>query len=47
VGVWWGLVVANITGSLIAFSWARFYIGRLKDEFAKESESFKKSIFHG
>jgi putative MATE family efflux protein len=43
-GVWWGLVVANLTGSLIAFSWARMYISSLKEEFAKESESFKISI---
>jgi putative MATE family efflux protein len=26
VGVWWGLVAANITGTAVAFVWARLYI---------------------
>ena len=25
-GVWWGLVVANLIGSIISFSWAKLYI---------------------
>jgi Na+-driven multidrug efflux pump len=25
-GIWLGLVVANVTGSIVAFSWARLYI---------------------
>jgi len=29
IGVWWGIVVANIIGSVVAFSWARLYISRL------------------
>lgn len=29
-GVWWGLVVANITGSLVSYAWARNYIKKLK-----------------
>jgi len=29
IGVWWGVVVANIIGPVIAFSWARLYITRL------------------
>jgi putative MATE family efflux protein len=29
VGVWWGLVAANILGTLVAFSWVRHYIQRL------------------
>ncbi|MEM3421641.1 MAG: MATE family efflux transporter [Candidatus Hadarchaeum sp.] len=29
IGVWWGIVVANIIGSLVVFSWARFYVGGL------------------
>ncbi|MDY6966582.1 MAG: MATE family efflux transporter [Halobacteriota archaeon] len=31
IGVWWGIVIANLTGSMVAFSWARFYVrGLLK-----------------
>lgn len=29
IGVWWGVVAANIIGPVIAFSWARLYIARL------------------
>jgi putative MATE family efflux protein len=29
-GVWWGLVIANVTGSIIAYSWARYYIHGLR-----------------
>ena len=29
VGFWWGIVVANTVGPIIAFSWARFYLGNL------------------
>ncbi|KAF5413678.1 MAG: Multidrug resistance protein MdtK [Candidatus Methanogaster sp.] len=25
-GIWWGLVVANVTGSMVAFIWARLYV---------------------
>ncbi len=28
-GVWWGIVVANLTGSMIAFIWGRIYIKNL------------------
>ncbi|MFA5559990.1 MAG: MATE family efflux transporter, partial [Methanofastidiosum sp.] len=28
-GVWWGIVAGNITGALIAFTWARLYVIRL------------------
>lgn len=28
-GVWWGMVVANIMGSIAAFTWARWYISCL------------------
>jgi Na+-driven multidrug efflux pump len=31
-GVWWGLVVGNVIGSFIAFTWARIYVrGLLKE----------------
>ncbi len=33
IGVWWGLVAANLMGSLIAFSWARLYLNDLKLKF--------------
>jgi putative MATE family efflux protein len=36
VGIWWGLVCANLIGSIIAFTWARSYINDLKLEFLKE-----------
>lgn len=29
-GIWWSLVIANITGSLIAYVWAKLYIRELK-----------------
>lgn len=29
VGVWWGIVVANIMSSLLVFAWARTYINKL------------------
>jgi len=29
VGIWWGLVAANIAGVAVAFSWARLYIRKL------------------
>jgi len=29
VGIWWGLVAANVIGSAVAFSWARLYMWRL------------------
>jgi putative MATE family efflux protein len=28
-GIWWGLVVANLVGSIVAFSWANLYIRNL------------------
>jgi len=28
-GVWWGIVAGNITGALIAFTWARLYVIKL------------------
>ncbi|MCK5024131.1 MAG: MATE family efflux transporter [Thermoplasmata archaeon] len=29
-GIWWGLVVANVVGSIVSYSWARIYINNLK-----------------
>jgi Na+-driven multidrug efflux pump len=30
VGIWWALVVANLIGSMISFSWGKFYIRGLR-----------------
>jgi putative MATE family efflux protein len=35
LGIWLGIVVANITGSLVAYFWARYYLKTLKEEFKK------------
>jgi Na+-driven multidrug efflux pump len=29
-GVWWGVVAGDIGGSLVAYTWARLFIGRLR-----------------
>lgn len=29
-GIWWGLVIANIIGSIVAFVWAKFFIKSLQ-----------------
>jgi len=29
-GVWWGMVAGNISGSIIAFSWGRYFVHRLQ-----------------
>ena len=31
-GIWWGIVAANLTGSVVSFSWAKLYIHRLKTQ---------------
>ncbi|MEE9151373.1 MAG: MATE family efflux transporter [Thermoplasmata archaeon] len=31
-GVWWGMVVGNLIGSVLAFSWAIIYLRRLRSE---------------
>lgn len=31
-GIWWGIVVGNIAGATIAFTWARLIINRLKNK---------------
>ena len=28
-GLWWSLVIANLSGSFVAFLWARYYLGNL------------------
>ncbi|MCK4941838.1 MATE family efflux transporter, partial [candidate division WOR-3 bacterium] len=31
-GIWWGIVVGNIAGATIAFTWARLIINRMKNK---------------
>ncbi|WP_342306365.1 MATE family efflux transporter [Methanolobus sp. ZRKC5] len=39
IGVWWGMVVGNILGSLFIFVWARVYVGKLLEtEIQAESQ---------
>jgi putative MATE family efflux protein len=35
-GVWWGLVIGNVLGSILAFSWASFYLKDLKAKFGNK-----------
>ena len=35
-GVWWGMVIGNTGGSIIAFVWAKLYITRLNGEHAPD-----------
>jgi len=41
-GVWWGLVVANLIGSIISFGWAKFFIKGLF--FKNKDKAIKKLI---
>ena len=29
VGIWWSIVIANLTGSIVSFIWGKLYIRRL------------------
>jgi putative MATE family efflux protein len=33
VGIWWGIVIANLIGSVISFTWAKYYINKLSHNF--------------
>ncbi len=35
VGIWWGLVLANLIGSIISFSWGKIFIEKTKQFFIK------------
>jgi len=37
-GVWWGLVVGNVSGSMIAFTWANRYVHGLKKRWQSSSK---------
>ena len=32
-GVWWGIMLGNLTASLVGFVWGQFVIGKLKRQF--------------
>jgi len=38
-GVWWGLVFANLIGSIVSFSWAKLFIGSLFKKNKKVTKS--------
>jgi Na+-driven multidrug efflux pump len=29
VGIWWALVIANLIGSIVSFTWGKLYINKL------------------
>jgi putative MATE family efflux protein len=31
-GIWWGIVAANLTGSMVSFIWVKYYIKKLKNQ---------------
>ena len=31
IGIWWALVIANLSGSLISFTWGKFYVNKLQN----------------
>ena len=33
VGIWWALVIANLIGSVVSFTWAKLYINKIKHKF--------------
>jgi putative MATE family efflux protein len=37
-GVWWGLVMANITGSIVAFFWMRTYLHKLMKNSSRSND---------
>jgi len=39
-GVWWGIVIGNIVGCIIAYAWSRIYIRRLISVKGREKEVF-------
>jgi len=40
-GVWWGLVIGNILGSLIAFAWSKLYIKKITTLKGREHKAIK------
>jgi putative MATE family efflux protein len=37
-GAWWGIVVANLTGSFTAFTWGKLYVNTLKNKFRNNKD---------
>jgi putative MATE family efflux protein len=40
VGIWWSLVIANLIGSIVSFTWSRIYISQLNGENKKKKKGF-------
>jgi Na+-driven multidrug efflux pump len=38
-GLWWGIVIGNLSGSTVSFVWAIFYVRRLQRELEVPSPS--------
>jgi putative MATE family efflux protein len=38
-GIWWALVIANLIGSVISFTWAKLYIEKLRNKFAENQKT--------
>jgi putative MATE family efflux protein len=37
LGIWWALVIANLTGSIVSFTWGKLHIKKIKEIFRKEN----------
>jgi len=33
IGIWWGIIIANLIGSLISFGWALWYLKKVRQQF--------------
>ena len=40
VGIWWSLVIANLIGSIVSFTWSRIYIRKLNHGNIKKEERY-------
>ncbi len=38
-GIWWALVIANLIGSVVSFTWAKLYIEKLRNKFAENQKT--------
>ena len=44
IGIWWALVIANLTGSFVSFAWAKLYIRGLKKR--KQKNDYLLMLIH-
>jgi putative MATE family efflux protein len=42
-GVWWGMIIGNLAGSVVAFAWGKLYVNGLKDGTALEEAAVTPS----